>query len=84
MRLVCLLGIACVCGVRVQAADNWTAPATELARQIAALTGPGAISLSIRNNSSIAVSEVPAIRQRLQVALSALGVTVRNQAATMR
>jgi hypothetical protein len=64
-----------------QAADSWTAPATELARQIAALTGPGAITLNVRNESSIAASDVPVIRQKLQVALGALGVTIRNQTA---
>jgi hypothetical protein len=60
-----------------RAADNWDAPATELARQIAALTGPGTVSLSIRDNSSISLDEVPAIRKSLLNGLSALGVTVR-------
>ncbi len=81
MRLICLLGLI-ACAAWGQAVDSWTAPATELARQIAALTGPGSISLSVRNDSSIAASEVPVIRQRLQAGLSALGVTVHNQAAT--
>jgi hypothetical protein len=81
MRLVCLWGLL-ACAAWGQAGDNWTAPATELARQIAALTGPGAISLSVRNDSSIAASEVPVIRQRLQAGLSALGVTIRNQSAS--
>ena len=81
MRLSVCLWLALAGAAWGQAADIWTAPATELARQISALTGPGAISLSVRNNSSIAASEVPVIRQRLQVALGALGVTIRNQAA---
>src|SRR5271155_3376776 len=80
MRLVCLWGLL-ACVAWGQAVDSWTAPATELARQIAALTGPGSISLSVRNDSSIAASDVPVIRQRLQVALGALGVTIRNQTA---
>ena len=42
--------------------------------QIAALTGPGAVSLTIRNNSSISVDEIPAIRRLLLNGLSALGV----------
>ena len=82
MLLLVCLWVVLACAAWGQAVDNWTAPATELARQIAALTGPGAISLSVRNDSSIVVSEVPAIRQRLQVALSALGVTIRSQTAT--
>ena len=60
-----------------RAAGDWDAPATELARQIAALTGPGAVSLSLRNNSSIAADAVPAVRRALLNGLSALGVTVR-------
>ena len=81
MRLSVCLWLALGCTAWGQVVDSWMAPATELARQIAALTGPGAISLSVRNDSSIAASEVPVIRQRLQVALNALGVTIRNQAA---
>ena len=82
MRLLVCVWLVFACAAWGQAVDEWTAPATELARQIAALTGPGAISLSVRNDSSIAVSDVPVIRLRLQVALGALGVTIRNQAAT--
>ncbi len=81
MRLSVCLWLALAGAAWGQAADSWTAPATELARQIAALTGPGAISLSVRNDSSIAASEVPVIRQKLQAALGALGVTIRNQTA---
>src|ERR1035441_398357 len=62
------------------AAEGWDASATEFARQIAALTGPGSISLTIRNNSSISVDEIPAIRRALLSGLSALGVTVRPAA----
>jgi hypothetical protein len=63
-----------------RAANAWDAPATELARQIAALTGPGAVSLTIRNNSSIPVDDIPAIRRSLLNGLSALGVTARPAA----
>jgi len=65
-----------------RAAGTWDAPATELARQISALTGPGAVSLSIRNNSSTSVDEIPAIRKALLNCLGALGVTVRPGADT--
>jgi hypothetical protein len=41
------------------------------------LTGPGVVSLTIRDNSSIAADEVPAIRKILSNELSKLGVTVR-------
>lgn len=69
-----LLALTPIC----RAADVWDAPATELARQIAGLTGPGTISLTIRNNSSIPVDEIPVIRRSLLNGLSALGVTVRT------
>ena len=63
------------------AAIDWAMPANELAHQIAALTGPGLISLSYRNNASIPADEVPAIRKALEVALTSLGVTPGNQAS---
>jgi hypothetical protein len=63
-----------------RAAEPWDAPATELAHQIAVLTGPGAIALTLRNNSSIPVDQIPAIRRSLLNALSALGVTARPAA----
>jgi hypothetical protein len=62
-----------------RAAEPWDAQVAELAHQIAALTGPGAVSLSIRNNSSIPADEIPAIRRSLLTALSALGVTARPE-----
>ena len=76
-----LLAWAPIC----RAADAWDAPATELAHQIASLTGPGMVSLTIRNNSSIPVDEIPAIRRSLLNELSALGVTARpaTDAATI-
>jgi hypothetical protein len=75
-------GLACV-GMLLawtpvlRAADGWEAPATELARQIAALTGPGTVSLSIRNNSPIPAAEIPAIRRWLLDGLTTLSITVR-------
>jgi hypothetical protein len=60
------------------AAGAWDVPAAELAHQIVALTGPGTVSLTIRNNSSVPVDDIPAIRRSLLNGLSALGVTVRQ------
>jgi hypothetical protein len=78
--IVWLLAWATVC----RAATNWDGPASELAGKIAALSGPGAVSLSIRNSSSIAADEVPAIRKGLLAGLSKQGITIRaeGQAAT--
>jgi hypothetical protein len=67
-----------------RAAGDWDSPATDLARQIATLAGPGTVSLSIRNNSSISADDVPAIRRALLKGLSGLGVTVAGaESATM-
>ncbi len=57
-----------------RAADDWSAPAADLARQIAALTGPGGIALSIANHSSIASDQVPAIRRTLLNELGKLDI----------
>ncbi|HUB20179.1 MAG TPA: hypothetical protein VL990_16165 [Acidobacteriaceae bacterium] len=65
-------------------AANWEKPAADLARQIAALTGPGPAKLTVRNNSSLAVTEIPAIRQLLARDLRSLGVlTGGSDSATL-
>ena len=92
LRAWVLEGLACtgllLAGTTVcRAAEPWDAPATELAHQIAALTGPGVVALTIRNNSAVPVDEIPAIRRSLLNGLSALGVTVRagaDAATTVR
>jgi len=83
LRARVFAGLACVGMLlawtpALRAADGWEAPATELARQIAALTGPGTMSLSIRNNSSIPVAEIPAIRRSLLDELTTLGIAMRS------
>jgi hypothetical protein len=60
-----------------RAAEPWDASVAELAHQIAALTGPGVVSLTIRNNSTVSADDIPAIRRSLLSQLSALGITVR-------
>lgn len=62
-----------VAAVTVRAA-TFDAPAAELARQIAALAGPGPARLVILNNSSLPVAEIPAIRQALVRDLRSQGV----------
>lgn len=61
---------------------NSDSAAADLARQIAAVTGPGVITLTIRNNSSVAGEEIPRIRRVLLTGLTSLGVTVRDRTAT--
>jgi hypothetical protein len=52
-----------------------------MARQIVALTGPGTITLSIKNHSAISTDEIPAIRKALERELRAAGLTVRAQSS---
>jgi len=61
---------------------NSDSAAGDLAQQIAAVTGPGVITLAIRNNSSIAADEIPRIRRVLLNSLTSLGVTIRDRTAT--
>ncbi|MGB9029318.1 MAG: hypothetical protein WCC27_04280, partial [Acidobacteriaceae bacterium] len=55
-------------------AANWEQPAGELAKQIAALAGPGSVKLTMLNDSSLASSEIPAIRKLLERDLRGFGV----------
>jgi hypothetical protein len=59
----------------------WDAPSAEMAKQIVAVTGPGTISLSIKNRSSISAEEIPAIRKALERELRVTGVAVRAQSS---
>ena len=62
------------------AGDDVDTASADLARQIAGLTGPGVISLTIRNNSSMAADEIPVVQRALINGLSNLGVNVRERA----
>jgi hypothetical protein len=55
-------------------ANDWHAPEEQLARKIAAATGPGAVALDLVNRSSLDHSDVEAIRRGLLTELAALGV----------
>src|SRR5690242_16716452 len=56
-----------------QAAD-WSAPATELARNIVAITGPGAVSITYRNQSSLPNEQTDTVRRAIENQLRAGGV----------
>jgi hypothetical protein len=65
-------------------AANWEQPAGDLAKQIAALAGPGPAKLVIRNESSLAPGEIPVIRRLLERDLRGFGiVTGGNDSATL-
>jgi hypothetical protein len=55
-------------------AASWDQPSASLARQIAALTGPGPVLLTVRNRSSLSPSQVPTIRRLLERDLRGYGV----------
>jgi hypothetical protein len=73
--------LALVLALCAFAMAQWTEPVTHLSREIAAITGPGAVSLNIRNLSSLPADQVPAIRRELQNHLSAAGVRIVNPAS---
>jgi hypothetical protein len=78
MRLICVMAaMAWIGGVAAHAVPEspWDQPAAALTAQIAEILGPGQARLTIRNQSSIAVDEVPAIRRLLEQDLKAHSVT---------
>jgi hypothetical protein len=63
-------------------ATDWLSPEQELARKIAAVTGPGAVALDVVNRSSLDKKDVDEISHGLRTQLEALGVrTVKPQQA---
>ena len=57
----------------VHAAD-WNAPEQQLARKIVAITGPGAIAVTIDNRSTLGQREVEIVSNGLRAALEATGI----------
>jgi len=55
-------------------AANWEQPSADLARQIAALAGPGPVLLIVRNRSNLSVNEILPIRRLLERDLRGFGV----------
>jgi hypothetical protein len=76
------LFVALLWAAAAYAANSWDAPSSEMAREIAAITGPGRISLKINNRSSISTDEIPAIRKALDKELHAAGVVVQAKNAS--
>ena len=58
----------------VVSATDWRGPEAQLARKIAAGTGPGAVALEITNRSSLSSTESDGIGRGLWTELAALGV----------
>jgi hypothetical protein len=62
-------------------AADWAAPAAELARSIAAITGPGAATLTMRNISSFPADQLPELRRLLETQLHSAGVRLVDAGA---
>ncbi|HUI84487.1 MAG TPA: hypothetical protein VL240_09695 [Candidatus Binatia bacterium] len=73
--------LALFCISSAHALNDWDSASADLARQIAALSGPGTITLVISNRSSVANDDVPAIRRALERELRSAGVVVRQKDA---
>jgi hypothetical protein len=69
---------------RLHAAD-WNVPEQQLARKIVAVTGPGAVALSLEDRSSLGRRDSEVIQNGLRTALESLGLRYVNaeQAAAM-
>jgi len=60
--------------VPASVASQWQAPEAQLARKIAAATGPGAVAFTLSNHSSLGQAEVKEIQAGLLSELAVLGV----------
>lgn len=63
------------------ASNTWDAPAADFARQVAALTGPGTITLTITNRAALSADDAAAIRHAIERELRAAGITIRAKDA---
>jgi hypothetical protein len=79
-RLLCIIALIC-CAALARASNNWDPSATELAKQIAALTGPGTITLVVTNHSALSSDDATTIRHAVERELRAAGVTMRAKNA---
>lgn len=72
-RLLDFLLIAFSLVVTAQAAD-WSGPEQDLARKVAAITGPGAVAVTMENHSSLGRRDQDIIQNGLRSALENLGL----------
>jgi hypothetical protein len=85
-RAACLFVLMLMHAPMVLAGD-WRAPEEQLARKVAAATGPGAVALDVVNRSSLSNADAEEIHRGLLTELAALGMRFVNAdqaAATVR
>jgi hypothetical protein len=68
-----ILSLILAVGVPIQAAE-WSGPELELARKIVTVTGPGVVSLTVENRSSLGRRDNEVIGNGLRTALEARGL----------
>jgi hypothetical protein len=73
MWLAVLFFLVLMVGLTAQAAD-WSAPEQQLARKIAAFTGPGTVALTIENRSSLGRRDSEVVQNGLRTALEQAGI----------
>ena len=71
-----ILALSCLPAL---ASNSWDSPSADFAKQIAGLTGPGTITLSIVNRSNLSEEDVNTIRHSLERELRSAGLTVRGK-----
>jgi hypothetical protein len=85
-RAVCVL-LLIVTHAPMALAGDWRAPEEQMARKIAAATGPGAVALEVVNRSSLGHADVGEIQRELIKELASLGLRMASAdqaAATVR
>ena len=73
--------IALLCIPSAHALNSWDSPSATFAQQIAALTGPGTITLTVENRSGLSNDDVAAIRRAVERELRSAGITLRAKDA---
>lgn len=83
-RAAFLLFVVSFCWTSPGSATDWTSPAQELARKIAAAAGTGAVSLQVVNRSSLSKADVEDVERDLtaQMGKAGLRVSKADQAGT--
>src|SRR6202008_2684961 len=79
-RRLLLLLFVLVLLVPARAFISWDNPADELAKQIAAIAGPGPAKDNVKNRPSLPAEQIPTIRRTLERDLQSYGVTASGSA----
>jgi len=78
LRRVALFVALMLTSAPIVFASDWRIPEEQLARKIAAATGPGAVALEVANNSSLSHNDAEEIRRGLTSELAAVGARLVN------